>query len=357
MGYRIRLETEHESNGELISALAESVDNDSLMLFSTSSIPDGAWVAFEVALADGSLFLEGMGRCQGSSTDGGGHMVLLGMLQFDTKNQLVFDRLLLARDDFDQGGRLTGTIDISQLVGTDKLSGTGASARPAIGTSRPPPHPEAENVAGVPVDDLESTLESPKAIPDTGSAQRPKSSTATAPSPPNPSAPPAPSSPPPLSRPASPPASAPPKRVAFPKTGGAPRPAPKSEGAPALPLSRAKPKPAPLPKAAPRPKPAPLPKAPAKPSWSTKKSSWTPTRPTNHDTTGADERPAWKTAPKDIGPTGEVAILGALPEELERKLRELVPQLSSLGVADLDQAQELATRLGISVLETLIRED
>ncbi|MEM9074661.1 MAG: hypothetical protein AAGE52_39565 [Myxococcota bacterium] len=115
MGYRIELATDHADNAAAIAQLASQVEEDGLVLVSTEDVPEGSWVAFEITLEDGSVFLEGMGRCQTSEAADQGFQVLLGGLQLDTTGELLFERLQLARDDLESGGRPTGEVDLKQL--------------------------------------------------------------------------------------------------------------------------------------------------------------------------------------------------------------------------------------------------
>ncbi len=130
MGYRIELWTEHEDNGAAIDALATRVSEDCLTLTAGEDVPKGEWVAFEVKLADGSVFLEGMGRCQGSTAKEPLFDVELGMLQLDTRDQMLFERILLAAEDLAAGARATGEVDISKLE--EKAAKPPAPPTPAV---------------------------------------------------------------------------------------------------------------------------------------------------------------------------------------------------------------------------------
>lgn len=115
MGTRIQLETTHHENGAAIDQLAAYVDEEGIELGHDAEVPTGEWVAFEVLLRDGSVFLEGMGRCQKSYALAAGFSVRLHMLQFDPSNELIFERILLAKDDRAVGGRVTGEVDLALL--------------------------------------------------------------------------------------------------------------------------------------------------------------------------------------------------------------------------------------------------
>lgn len=141
MGYRIELWTEHEDNGAAIHALATRVGDDSLTLTSGEDVPEGEWVAFEVKLADGTVFLEGMGRCQGSVANDPLWDVHLGMLQLETRDQMLFERIQLAAEDLAQGTRPTGEVDISELEKKAAAQKTEQKAPPPLPRPPAPPTP------------------------------------------------------------------------------------------------------------------------------------------------------------------------------------------------------------------------
>lgn len=146
MGYRIELWTEHEDNGAAIHALAKRVGEDSLTLTSGEDVPEGEWVAFEVKLADGSVFLEGMGRCQGSVAKDPLFDVNLGMLQLETRDQMLFERIQLAAEDIAQGTRPTGEVDISEIekaAAEKKAAEKNAEKKAPPPLPKPPPKPPA----------------------------------------------------------------------------------------------------------------------------------------------------------------------------------------------------------------------
>ncbi len=139
MGYRIELHTEHEDHGGAIAHFAACVEGEALMLPSEQRVPEGSWVAFEIQLADGSVFLEGMGRCKRSEEDTAG--VLLGDLQLETTGELIFERLRLAREDLDNGQRLTGEYPPDVDADPNGSAARVSSLPPAIGVAVP--HPSA----------------------------------------------------------------------------------------------------------------------------------------------------------------------------------------------------------------------
>ena len=114
MGYRVEEWTSANDKSEAARVMAVRVQEETLSLSSPSEVPVGEWVAFDVKLATGDSFLEGMGRCEHCAGDEGVFMVRLGMLQFDVMNEVMFERIQLENESL-QTGEHTGEIDISDL--------------------------------------------------------------------------------------------------------------------------------------------------------------------------------------------------------------------------------------------------
>ncbi len=131
MGYRVEERTQVQDKGEAARVFAARVDGESIRLVSTVTVPAGEWVAFEVQLADGEPFLEGMGRCETTDADGEMFRVRLGDLQFDAMNELMFERMQLELESLATGEH-TGEIDLSAIDGT-------RAPTPASTPERPPP--------------------------------------------------------------------------------------------------------------------------------------------------------------------------------------------------------------------------
>lgn len=132
MGDRIVFRTGSRDNGEAIGVLARDLDGGHLVLPSDHAVEMGTWVAFEVLLGDGQSFMEGMGRCVRSERAMNGHRVQLDDLQLDIAGEMLFERVVMARDDLEHGGRQTGEIDIARL----------AEATSVVEAPKPPPLPK-----------------------------------------------------------------------------------------------------------------------------------------------------------------------------------------------------------------------
>ena len=109
--------TEHADINGLLDFLAERVDDDGIMLTAAHSIPTGEWVRFSVRMVDGEVGFEGVGKCTGSAENesGVGFEVLLETLQFDARNEVMFERIQLAKETAETGEG-TKPIDISNIA-------------------------------------------------------------------------------------------------------------------------------------------------------------------------------------------------------------------------------------------------
>jgi hypothetical protein len=106
---------------ELTENFAQRVDEQRLMLPCAEPMPEGEWVQFEVHLSDGTSAFAGVGRVQDSYDNGEEHPpqyrydVVLDSLQFDGRNEVLFERLLVARETMMRGEPMTGEVDLERL--------------------------------------------------------------------------------------------------------------------------------------------------------------------------------------------------------------------------------------------------
>jgi len=89
--------------GELSEGFLDRVEQDTLILYGPVAYEDGSEIEFVVLLADGSPVLEGTGRVR-AAVDGGAdrvpetrYDVVVEALQLDGRSEVVFERLVLAR--------------------------------------------------------------------------------------------------------------------------------------------------------------------------------------------------------------------------------------------------------------------
>jgi hypothetical protein len=138
----LSIQTAHADMSEVVRELAPAVDDESIRLPSERSIADGEWVRFTILLADGTSVFEGVGRSSGTEREGDHYRVMLTLLQFDERNEIMYERMLLARDA-EQSGESTGTIDLASMPGVrGERAPKAESARPPPPRKPPPPPPK-----------------------------------------------------------------------------------------------------------------------------------------------------------------------------------------------------------------------
>lgn len=103
MSQVLTVPTHFNDLGELSEGFLDRVEQDTLILYGPVAYEDGSAIAFAVLLADGSAALEGTGRVR-AAVDGGAdrvpetrYDVVVEALQFDGRAEVVFERLVLAR--------------------------------------------------------------------------------------------------------------------------------------------------------------------------------------------------------------------------------------------------------------------
>ncbi|MFK7989547.1 MAG: hypothetical protein AB8I08_26255, partial [Sandaracinaceae bacterium] len=136
MGEAIELRTRNADSAGAVEELAPFAEEGALRLPSDHPIADGEWVRFEVQLADGTPFLEGLGRAEGTVAG----RIRLSMLQFDTRNEILFERILLAGNP----ENATGTIDLNTLEALAQVREPPTPVPPPTRAAAPPlPRPPA----------------------------------------------------------------------------------------------------------------------------------------------------------------------------------------------------------------------
>lgn len=107
---------------ELAENFASRVDESHLMLPYSEAVAEGEWVTFVVQLADESSVLTGQGRCTGSNDNGDEYPpeyrfdVVLDSLAFEGMSEVMFERILVARESQASGDPGTGEIDLEQMT-------------------------------------------------------------------------------------------------------------------------------------------------------------------------------------------------------------------------------------------------
>lgn len=135
MSETLEVRTGHSDVSDVVRELAPFCDDTSLRLPAGRKIGDGSWVRFSVHTLDGAAVLEGVGRCQESTQEGAStYRVRLSLLSFDERNEIMFERILMMRDE--EPSEATGNFDVRAL--REKI----LKPRP-VAPSRPPPPPPA----------------------------------------------------------------------------------------------------------------------------------------------------------------------------------------------------------------------
>ena len=106
---------------ELSAGLADRVDEERLILYGPTAFEEGSTVGFAVLLIDGSPALEGYGRVS-AAVDGGDERapetrfdIVIDSLQLEGMNEVVYERIVLARQSLTGEEPATGEVSLDQL--------------------------------------------------------------------------------------------------------------------------------------------------------------------------------------------------------------------------------------------------
>jgi hypothetical protein len=128
---------------EVVDQLVKTMGDETLCLPVPKSVAEGEWVRFSVQLEDGTHVIEGVGRCAGAIPRGNPtdrYELHLAELSFDERNEIMYERMLIAKDAAKQGDD-TGAIKLEEFAmevieGKDEVTESSPPAR-----SVPPPPP------------------------------------------------------------------------------------------------------------------------------------------------------------------------------------------------------------------------
>jgi hypothetical protein len=317
MSETLEVRTSHAAVADVVQDLAKSVDDTTLRLPSSRSFGDGDWVRFTVRLNDNTPVIEGIGRCQSAKKSGAGYEVVLSLLQFDERNEIMYERVLIARDT---DGPVTGMVDVR---GVEEAAAKAAMApKPA---PAPPPKPAK------PMGKTPSKAPPSKSIP-----------------PPAKSAP----APPPLPKPQKP-ASRPELEAAKPVEVAKPaKPAPKPKPEPSKPLPRVAPAPPKLPSVSASELPPPPPPEPPEPP-----TDVSVARPSDRPGKGGKRRIEVEIDPNTAIAQAPEQARVAVAAHLAARARTLAPNLPrSIFRGDKPSEEavlQAALRIGLAALATL----
>ncbi len=129
--------------GELSEHFAQRVDEGRLMLPFPSSVDDGQWVQFQVLYADNSVAMEGTGKVSGSYDNGEEHPpeyrfdIVLEELSFDGTSEVVFERIVVARESMVSADPGTGEVSIAELEAAEAEAPMEVAEEPAAEIPEP----------------------------------------------------------------------------------------------------------------------------------------------------------------------------------------------------------------------------
>ncbi|MBX3247136.1 MAG: hypothetical protein KF901_08150 [Myxococcales bacterium] len=120
---------------ELSEGLADRVDEERIILYGPSPFSEGETVGFAVLLMDGTEALTGVGRVA-AAVDGGEERapetrfdIVFDSLQLDGRSEVVYERIVLARQSLYGADPATGEVSLEDLEaevsGTDAAYGVG----------------------------------------------------------------------------------------------------------------------------------------------------------------------------------------------------------------------------------------
>lgn len=124
--------------GELAEHFAQRVDGGRLMLPYPNGVDDGQWLQFQVLYADGSVAMEGTGKVSGSYDNGEEHPpeyrfdIVLEELTLDGTSEVVFERIVVARESMMSADPGTGEVQIPDEVAADPIAVEPVTSEPPM---------------------------------------------------------------------------------------------------------------------------------------------------------------------------------------------------------------------------------
>ena len=167
MSQVLTVPTHFNDLGELSEGFLDRVEQDTLILYGPVAYEDGSEIEFAVLLADGSPALEGTGRVR-AAVDGGAERVpetrydvVVESLQLDGHSEVVFERLVLARQSVSDRPAAAAAAEEEDEPATNEMAALPSDDEPIVDQAAPdtvPPEEEAPDT--VPPDE-----EAPDTVP------------------------------------------------------------------------------------------------------------------------------------------------------------------------------------------------
>src|SRR5689334_2848386 len=104
MAETLQIATPFGELSELVEHFSQRVAEGRLMLPYPQPVEEGAWTQFQLFFADGTVAMEGMGKITGAYDNGEEHPaeyrfdLVLEELTFEGTNEVVYERMIMARD-------------------------------------------------------------------------------------------------------------------------------------------------------------------------------------------------------------------------------------------------------------------
>ncbi len=136
---------------ELSQGLVDRVDEERIILYGPDPYDEGSTVGFAVLLVDGTTALEGLGRVA-AAVDGGEARapetrwdIVFDSLQLEGRSEVVYERIVLARQSLTGGDPATGEVSLDELQAQTAAEEAAAAAAAEEATADA--GPEAEGAA------------------------------------------------------------------------------------------------------------------------------------------------------------------------------------------------------------------
>lgn len=122
MSNQLQIVTPFGELSELVEHFSQRVAEGRLMLPYPQPVEEGAWVQFQLTFADGAPAFEGTGKITGAYDNGEEHPaeyrfdLVLEELSFEGTNEVVYERMIMARDSLAGAEPGTGEVQVPDEV-------------------------------------------------------------------------------------------------------------------------------------------------------------------------------------------------------------------------------------------------
>lgn len=130
MSEALQIATPFGELSELVEHFSQRVAEGRLMLPYPQAVEEGAWTQFQLFFADGTVAMEGMGKITGAYDNGEEHPaeyrfdLVLEELTFEGTNEVVYERMIMARDSIAHAEPGTGEVQVPDEVAAVEATGS-----------------------------------------------------------------------------------------------------------------------------------------------------------------------------------------------------------------------------------------